>query len=261
MRKLFYLLFSFFFLAGCSPSSTDSKEETPETITSYPELMHQVWEAHGGIENWKRFKALTFSVVRQEAGSPEVHQVNLEGREVLINADSFRIGMNDQQVWVAPTLESYDGNARFYHNLWFYFFNIPFLMSDPGVQAEDGGMRTLNGKQYLAVNVGFEDGIGDAADDQYILLIDPENKKMEWLLYTVTYFINEESSEYYALHYQDYQAVDGLQMPASLTGHTYANDTTGQVRYSVMFTDVSFSDEPYPEKAFLKPVAGEYTED
>ena len=79
MNKLLLLLIPLLCFA-CS-TSTENQETTgaspPERSETYPQLMHEIWEAHGGIEKWQQHKAITFTITRPPAEATEVHQVNL----------------------------------------------------------------------------------------------------------------------------------------------------------------------------------------
>ena len=134
-------------------------------------------------------------------------------------------------------------------------------MSDPGIQLEDDGTRMLAGKNYRALKVRFVDGVGDASDDEYLLLANPETGRMEWLLYTVTYFSQERTNNYNALKYDDWFRTGGLILPGSLTGYRYENDSLGAQRYQRIFSRVSFSDEAYEDAYFKKPEDAIYVMD
>jgi hypothetical protein len=221
--------------------------------TEYPKNIRDVWSAHGGLETWNNYQSLEFTLLSGSDSPSERHMINLKDRRVRIESDSFMIGMDGEKIWVHPSAEATETDPRFYHNLMFYFFSIPFVMSDPGVNIEDAGMTRLNETSYLTLNIYFDEGTGDADDDQYVLLINPDTKQLEWLLYTVTYFSGEPAQRYNALEYTDLQEVDGLFVPANLTGYTYANDTTGNPRYRVSFTDIRFSENSFDESVFSKP--------
>lgn len=259
MRITCIYFLTILFLAACS-SGGEQGTDLPVQDDSYPRLLHEIWDAHGGIIPWQRHQALTFTVQSGKQAA-ETHHVNLNDRKVLIESDSFRLGRDDNGVWVAPAADALDRNPVFYHNLVFYFYGIPFLMADPGVNHEDAGTRSLNGKSYRALKVTFDDDVGDAPDDEYILLADPESMQMEWLLYTVTYFVNEKVTNYNALRYSDWQKTGDLVMPGKLTGYVYENDSLGNMRYEMNFSDVTFSDQPLPVERFVKPETAEYVSD
>ncbi len=250
-----------FLAPGCSQQAGEgTTTDLPQRDDAYPQMMHEIWDAHGGIVPWQQHQALTFTV-RAGDGPAETHKVNLKDRKVVIESDSFSLGRDDTGIWVAPSREAFDGNPRFYHNLLFYFYGIPFLMSDPGINIEDTGTRMLEGNEYRSVKVSFDDGVGDAPDDEYILLADPESGKLEWLLYTVTFFVNEKVTNYNALRYSDWVKAGGLEMPGKLSGYQFTGDTLGAKRYEHVFTEVSFSDQPYDGETFEKPADGVYVPD
>jgi len=259
MKNLLLFGLSFLLITACSTKPAETPDQNLDETNSYPALMSEVWDAHGGIDRWKSFAAMEFTMDSDEK-PVEKHIIDLQSRHVRIESDSFTIGMDGERVWVAPSLQAYDRDPRFYHNLMFYFYAIPYVMADPGVRVEDAGNRTLDERSYRALRVSFEEGTGDADDDEYILLIDPESGQLAWLLYTVTYFSGEASESYNALKYTNYHEVNGLLLPHDLTGYEYANDTTGSVRYHSTFRDVVLSEESFSADRFQKPPTAEYAE-
>ncbi len=251
MKQLFTILAGIFMLIGCA-SDPDKKSTQESNAPEYPNLLTEVWDAHGGIDNWKSQKALTFTV-NEGSSEPEKHFIDLQSRMVRIESDSFMLGMDGSSVWVAPNPDAIGTDPRFYHNLLFYFFAIPYVMGDPGVNIEDAGNRSINGNTYRALQATFDEGTGDADDDEYILLVNPGTKQLEWLLYTVTYFSKEKGTRYNALHYGNYDYSGGLAYPGILEGYTYANDTTGSLRYSNTFSNVEVSVDPFDKSLFSKP--------
>ena len=233
-----------------------SSKETPEELPSQPESMKAIWQAHGGLDTWNDYGLMQFTL--GEGARAETHRINLSNRKVLIESDSFRLGMDGERVWVQPSLEAFGRDARFYHNLIFYFAAIPFVFDDPGVNIESLGEKVLDGKTYQAIAVSFDKGTGDADADEYIMLVNPKTNLVEWLLYTVTYFSGEKGDSYNALHYGDYRNVNGLMVAGKLTGYQYANDTTGAMRYENTFTSHTFMPEPLPDDSFIKPENAQY---
>ncbi len=63
------------------------------------------------------------------------------------------------------------------------------------------------------------------------MLIDPETKRMEWLLYTVTFFDGQPNDKFNALKYGNYQEHQGLLFTQESTGYNYENGEIGDVRY------------------------------
>lgn len=259
MQKLLTLIILSALFFGCQPKANQEVSETPTNNSQsaenqYPELLQKALEAHGGIDKWNSYSSLQFDL-HSTLGSEksETHLIDLKSRKVLIQSDSFRLGMDGSQVWVSPNKEAFGTmSARFYHNLIFYFFSIPYVLADPGIQYEDLGTLTLDSTNYRALKVSFNEGVGDADDDFYIAHFNPETYKMEWLLYTVTYFSGEKHENYNALKYE-WHEVNGLWLPSGLTGYKYENGVIGDIRYQSSFNDVKLSEETPNQKVFEMP--------
>jgi len=264
--KYFSILIISLFVLGCQPSdkpkeetadkSSDLKEGKLE-MSQYPELLQKALAAHGGLNTWKKYGSLKYNKVNAE-GDSESQLINLNNRRVFIDRDSVQIGFNGSEVWVSPDLASYGkGSARFYHNLHFYFFGIPFLLADPGINYEDVGTKTINNKSYRALKITYNEGVGDSDSDVYIALFNPESFKLELLLYTVTYYSGEKTDSYNALMYPEWQRVDGLLVPKQYVGYQFKNDSLGDKRYSASFESILFAKTEPLDDLFQMPTNAE----
>lgn len=242
MKNLLYFSLALL-LAACS-SNTEQAQTTPAATTAVqrelPELLQQALTAHGGLATWQQFGTMEYQL-KTTLGAPrdEKQLIDLRTRQVRIEAANYQIGMDGQQVWVTPSKAAFgEMPARFYHNLFFYFFAIPFVLADEGTVYEDLGTRTVAGKAYRALKVSYETGRGDSSGDEYIAHFNPETHRLELLLYTVTYFEPGKAASYNALLYSDWQEVDGLLLPQKMEGHKFANDEIGDLRYQAEFSNV-----------------------
>ncbi|MFZ1809439.1 MAG: DUF6503 family protein [Cyclobacteriaceae bacterium] len=255
MKQLVYL-FLLSTLISCEPKQ---KEETgTDHYASLPESFSEVLKAHGGLYKWRNFKTLEYDLLHDGDSTPTEHYtLDLLNRKDLTVADTFKIGFDGNEVWVAPNKGAFSGrSARFYHNLYSYFLTIPFIVADPGaIYSEDSLM--VDGKLYDVVNVAFETGIGDADKDAYRLLIDPSTKQMEKLLYTVTYYSGEAHENYNALSYEDWIDVSGVKMPTKLVGYKYSDGTTGDKRYEVSFVNIQLKEDSPNQDMFEMPAEAE----
>ncbi len=228
-------------LTGCaespSPSKTDNLEPEPTTATvPLPDLLQSSLEAHGGLDRWESMKTMAYTVERRE--KPERHLIDLQTRKVLLTHEDYKLGFDGQEVWVSPNKAAFgDGSARFYHNLRFYFVAMPFIVSDPGIKYEVLSEKELNGKKYDALRITYNEDVGDAPEDEYILHFDPETHQMEWLLYTVTYYTGQPGERYNALHYSAWQEVNGLIVPKKMEGYRFEDGQIGEKRYERLVED------------------------
>ena len=238
-------------------TSTPIKESTAQKI--YPKGMSAVFEAHGGIERWNEMQSLAFTIEKETAD--ETHTVNLWSRKTHIQTPNFQIGSNGKQVWLAQDSTFYPPNrARFYHNLMFYFYAMPFVLGDDGIVYTEVDPLTVGDQSYPGTKISFKSGIGDAPDDEYILYRNKESGQMEWLAYTVTYGKNEKSDQFSFIKYDQWQEVGGLILPKVLQWYTVENGVPTQARNSRVFKDVTITTTKAPDTLFSKPENGEFVD-
>lgn len=234
---------------ACGQSSNNNSDRRFDQPAEFKELL----DAHGDWNKWINAKAFSYAMIHETTLAMENHYVNLDDRKVRIDAESWQIGNDGKRIWISPDLESFQGKSvRFYHNLYFYFFSIPYVFTDPGVTVKKTENKLLNGTSYEALSVDFDSGVGDSPDDSYFMLIDPETGRLAWLLYRVTFF-DKNNTNMNALKYEDYRDEDGLMFPRFLTGYQYANDSAHRISYQVSFSDILLVDEPLDESLFEMP--------
>ncbi len=196
---------------------------------------------------------MSYTMIHETNLTLENHFINLGSRQTRIDGSRFQIGFDGDSVWISPNREAFEGNSvRFYHNLYFYFYSIPYIFTDPGVTVEKVADKTLNGKKYKTLQAKMAEGTGESSKDQYFMLIDSTTNMLEYLLYSVTYFDNSNPT-LNALKYEDYRDSDGMKFPRVLTGYTLENDSTKTIRNQVSFGDVLLLDEEFKESLFEKP--------
>lgn len=260
--NLKYLALAMLLFPACQPAedkATETTELTSESGTNsakFPSYFTDVLKAHGGLEQWYKLGTMQFQVTSND--NTETHIIDLKNRKDLVKAENYTIGYDGEQVWVSPDKAAYPGkSARFYHNLYFYFYAIPFVLADPGVNHEQLGEMELQGKSYNALGISFDEGVGDTPEDQYRLLIDPETNQVKWLLHTVTFFDGKPSEKFNALKYEDYKEHQGLLFPQKLTGYKYEDGKIGDVSYSVSIENLQLKEKQPDQQQFVKPEQAE----
>ena len=247
--------FCFTLLVACSSGD----ERAAGNAQAYPEYFMEVLEAHGGLEKWKQMRALQYRL--SEDGKTETHIIDLKNRKDLVKADSFSLGYNGEQVWVSPNKAAFPGkSAKFYHNLYFYFLAMPYVLADPGVAYQQLENMELQGQQYQVIEASFGEGVGNSPEDKYRLLVNPETKQLEWLLYTVTFFDGQPSDKFNALKFEDYQEHQGLLFPHKLTGYVYEEGQIGKVHYAAQFDQIQLKEEQPDQQQFEMPQQAEVAE-
>ena len=265
-RSFFKLLILAVFFSACNFGESDNHKQTEELqivseveSVEYPKLLIKALDAHGGLKNWQKYAGLRYRIHSTLGGNRLENQlINLKNRKVKIIADAYTLGMDGKEVWVSPNLAAFGNlSPRFYHNLVFYFYAMPFVLADKGIQYEELGDRELDGKLYKALRISYKAGVGDSPEDFYIAHFNPETYQLEALLYTVTYFSGEQNEKYNCLLYPRWNEVEGLLLPEQLEGHKFAADTIGELRYTIQITKPVLSQSSPADSLFSLPATAE----
>ena len=220
-------------------NETTPEATQPDYTSHHIPAITRIFEAHGGYDNWSELKTLSYEM----GGSTTL--VELQNRYIRIESEGQTVGFDGENVWVNPASEDAD-RQRMRYNLMFYFYAFPFIIGDPGVKYEVLEPIELQGKEYNAVKISYESGVGDAPNDTYIVCADPETNQMEWLLYTAT-FGGAPENDYSLIKYENWQDFGGVKLPTRLQWYQYEDGVVGDPRGDGrFFEDISVS-KAYPE--------------
>ncbi|MDW3192301.1 MAG: hypothetical protein R8G66_08050 [Cytophagales bacterium] len=240
-------------MVACSAPQQDQQADIPPPpppTRSFTATMTKAFEAHGGIDNWDKFQTLTYEKVGEEENEKQV--IDLKNRKVRVSTSDFTIGFDGTDVWVTPDSTAFPRNARFYHNLYFYFFALPYLAADPGVNLTDLGQVEIEGVTYDKTLMTFGENVGDSPKDQYVLYFD-ETGILRLINYSVTYYDESRATQYSAIRYENWTDVNGVQLPQALNWYKWENDTLGEKRGGAEFTNITLSTEAMDESTYAKP--------
>jgi len=260
-------LFVLILLASCKEGKnsnlvkdTDYRSEALDITTSiYPENISKIFDAHGGLDKWNEMQTLKFTMPN-ESGD-EVTTTDLKNRTSLIEIPEHSIGFDGEKVWLENKANSeYQGNPKFYYNLMFYFYAMPFVLADDGIIYEEIEPLEFGGKSYPGIKISYESGVGESPDDEYIMYYDNETYQMTWLGYTVTYFTKEKSKEFHFIKYSQWQDVSGLKLPKTLTWYGYKDNRPTEKQRDVEFTEVKLLQDKINAEMFQKPEEAEFVE-
>ncbi|WP_394750035.1 hypothetical protein [Spongiimicrobium salis] len=259
-------LLAFVLLAGVLSCKETPKEEKivegkPEMeakldMSRYPEALQQVFEAHGGLDTWKSKKSLAYELPKGE--TKEIHTTNLYSRKDRVDAENFTIGYDGKEVWLLDENKEYKGDAIFYHNLYFYFYAMPFVVADDGIVYSETEDLEFEGKKYPGVRIAYNDGVGASPKDEYFVHYDPETHQMAWLGYTVTYRSGEKSDRVSWIRYNDWKEFNDVVLPNSISWYTYEGRTIKELRNTVTFENVTLSEQARAASYFEKPEKAEF---
>jgi len=265
MKRLI-LLASIFVLGACKNSKTQKEapnaysEETLDVTTSiYPDNISKIFKAHGTLEAWNTFESLVFEIEKPEGN--EKTTTALKNRESLIETPSYNIGYDGKEVWLQKKdTTTYKGNAKFYYNLMFYFYAMPYVLADDGIIYTDVDPLEFEGQTYPGVKISYEAGVGESPEDEYIVYFNKETHQMEWLGYTVTYFSKEKSKDFHYIKYSDWQIIDGIKLPKTLEWYNYEDGKPTTKRNAMNFTNILLEKSKINVKDFVRPENAEVVE-
>lgn len=246
MKNLTLTLLVTVLLFSCKPQ--EKKEVKP--VEKFPTELGKVFEKHGGIDKWR--SQATMSFYKGE----EQHTIDLWNRKTYVMAPKYSMGYDGNEVWLQEVDSgAYRGNPEFYHNLFFYFYAMPFVLADDGIIYENAEAIEFEGVKYPGIKISYEANIGTSPDDNYILYYHPETFQMEWLAYTVTFRSKAPSDRYNLIKYGQWGETNGLVLPTEITW--YQKDENGQPTEprgpGVAFTKSILSEEQLPPKNYLRP--------
>lgn len=261
MKSVITTLFLGLLILSCKQNTTtqENRPPPPPPIKEYPTAIASVFEAHGGIQKWNAMNNLCFTMEKE--GGDETHTVDLKSRKTRIETDKFALGFDGEKVWLDQDSTYFaPQRARFYHNLMFYFYAMPFVLGDDGITYTEVDALEFNGISYPGTKISFGDGVGDAPDDEYILYRNPETNQMEWLAYTVTYGKNEKSDRFSYIKYDQWTDVNGVKLPSKLQWYTVEEGVPTEMRSERSFIKPTATATNLDTTIFDKPESGTFAE-
>ena len=137
MKLILALLFCItIFSCKEAPKEIKAEVDAPKMSSKiddskYPEALRKVFEVHGGLATWKSKRTLSFEIAKPD--KTEKHTIDLYSRNEKIEMPGISMGSNGENIWLLDEEKAYKGDAVFYHNLMFYFYAMPFVLSDNGI--------------------------------------------------------------------------------------------------------------------------------
>ncbi len=258
MKKTLLILGTAAYLAACQSPKQDATEQVEETPAvavkekrTFPENLTKVLDAHGGYDAWDAMNQLSYT--RGAGDEAEEQLIELKSRRVLLSSANYQIGFDGTDVWISPADAEFRSSPRFYHNLYFYFYAMPFVLADPGINYSDVEPLLVDDVQYPGIKISYNAGVGDAPKDNYILYYNPENYQMAFLQYTVTYRSQETSDKYSLIKYGSWADVNGLILPTKLSWYKYEDGKLGELRNEAEFSNIKLSADVPADDIFAKP--------
>jgi len=256
MKKFSVIAILLISLYGFSQTS-NKVSEVPEAsiIERFPNELNDMFTAHGNYEHWDSMNQLSFDLLKK-GGATETHLVDLKSRKTLISSSKFTIGFDGNEVWMNSDGKFPIERARFYHNLYFYFYAMPFVLGDPGITYSKVADLHFENKNYTGYKITYGSNVGDSPEDNYFVYFDKRTLQMTWLGYTVTYGDGKPSTEINYIKYTDWQKVNGLVLPKKLQWYDSENNLPVTPSNAADFENINVSEKILDASKFLKPKDG-----
>ena len=269
MKNLIFAIALLFVFSACKQNNTkpevvESTENINKTLEvaniTYPENLTKVFNAHGGIDAWKSMQSIAFTM--QKPDGKEITTTNLSSREALIESPKANIGFNGEKAWFLNKMEGeYKGYPpKYYYNLMFYFYAMPFILSDDGINYAEAEPLVFEGVTYPGIQVTYNAGVGETPEDRYVLYYNPTTYQMEWLGYTVSFVPGIDKKELHFRKYSNWQKVNGLLLPKTITGYGFKDDKPTEAKRSTDFIDIQVTNKAIKSSRFAKPEKGEFVD-
>ncbi len=226
------------------------------------QLIWEAIEAHGGLKNWYQNGPIYFRFnyrPRDDKKVRDSYQMvdtwRSTSRHQLVSDPQLEFGWDGTEAWTSPSDAEIPVNPRFWSMTPYYFVGIPFVFSDEGIHFELMGTSDFEGNTYYQVKVTYDQGIGDAPDDYYIVYIDTTSKYVGALRYIVSYegfFPKGEHAPEKMMVFDGEQMVDGIRLPEKYRTYWWVDEEKGEYITDISLSDVAF----HPEVAlsyFSKP--------
>ena len=278
MRFIFILSFATLLLSQCVPQREDSAtaEDLPDVVmhatppaewveervaatqerlnaTAAGQHIWQAMEAHGGLARWFNNGPLEFQFNYQplDGSTPRnTYEVakywSAQTRLQLVEDTTVQFGWDGERAWASPTDTLIPYNVRFWSLTPYYFVGIPFVLGDEGIRLESLGESSFEEKRYDLVKVTYDQGIGDAPDDYYVIYVGQEDHRIGALRYIVSYpgyFPDGGHAPEKLMALNGTQTINGIILPKGYRTFWWKEEQAGQHITDIEVSGVSFRPE------------------
>lgn len=188
-------------------------------------------------------KSLSYDIVNEKGD--ETQMVDLHSRVERIESSTFQSGYDGKNYWVVADT-SYKGNPKFYTNLMFYFYAMPFVLADDGIVYSRVEPLSFEGVDYPGYRISYSEDVGVSPEDEYYIHYYPSTYEMAWLGYTVTFYSGEKSEKISWIRYNDWKQFNGLKLPNTLSWYKTDEGKITELRNTRTFANVMISDQVFP---------------
>lgn len=244
-------------------SRVNSAKERLNTTVAGRKLWETI-EAHGGLSRWFANGPISFHFDYQplDGGTRRnsyqtIDQWSVRAVHEVAADRTMKYGWDGAQAWFFPDTADVGVNPRFWSTTPFYFVGLPFVLADEGVILEEMEPTEYKGVTYELLRASYEDGVGDAPDDFYVIYIHPKTRKMGALRYIVSYpgfFPDGGHLPEKFMEILGHEKVNGMTVPTGFNTHWFKDGEVAEHITKIDVTEYSF--QPGLERSYFQMPAG-----
>ena len=240
-------------LAAPSAEEVETRVSEARARLGESEAGSRVWaaiETHGGLARWYANGPIHFRYRYERGGEQSdidteqlIDTWSSRARHTVMPDSAASFGWTGEEAWLMPDSAELPTNARFWSLTPYYFIAMPFVLADPGVNFAFDEPVAADGRTYDAVRVTFNAGTGDAPDDYYVLLLDPETDRVGGVRYVVSYpgfFPEGGATPEKIMLYDGAQTVSGITLQEGFRSFAWTDTGMGEPAAQGALTDVRF---------------------
>ncbi|HSI70203.1 MAG TPA: hypothetical protein VK941_08215 [Gillisia sp.] len=253
MKRIFFLLSLILFSCNQNKRSSNQNAITVEshsgigdTVLSPAEAFAQSIQNAHNKEDWDKENVVSFKINLKMGGAERLNAHIFSST----NSSKIRIDKKDgsslyydgSRVYQSPADAPIE-SARFDMFTWQYFFAFPFKLRDEGTNWELLEDDTINGITFNRARLTFDNNIGDAPDDWYVVYKEPKSEMLYAAAYIVTLNEEKEKAEEkpHAIVYHNYELFNGIPFATRWTFHNWSlnNGIEDQIGEAII-SDIQF---------------------
>ena len=217
---------------------------------AFPPAMYKMLSHHGGLTTWKKKETLKFLVNTPDG--VEAHFVDLRNNRDRVEGTGYAMGYDGRSVWMSADT-TFNGDPAIYHNLYSFFFNMPFLLANKGGRFSDVDPIVFGGLEYPGIKVTLEENINPGFGKEYFIHYSPLSYRMNWLGYTTNNGMKSPTPQINWVRYEDWFYTERLVLPELISWYKYENGELTEPKYQVAFNEVEIGRGGCNAGIFEKP--------
>lgn len=216
-------------LLSCKKETVKENTETSTKKENIATNLSEKIEIAHNKEAFLSHEAIKFNVVINFGGN-EILNATISAATnseyaIIEKKDGSKIYVNKENVFASPELKE-DASVRFHAYTWSYFFLLPYKLNDVGTKWNFDYKTNETKNIFNTAKLSFEENIGDAPKDWYVIYANKNTNVLEQAAYIVTAGKTQEEAEKdpHAIKYENYELTKGIPIANNWSFWGWNND-------------------------------------